>query len=117
MPKKKSFTFPPVDKMGQRVLTIEGLTHGYPGRPLFKKCNLEIGKGDRVAIIGPNGAGWEGGQGNGLWGCSRGQCMLTVFRRSREDTKTGRRPVGGGRSLTGPPLPSPLLGDRSELRC
>ncbi|EFJ51883.1 hypothetical protein VOLCADRAFT_56598 [Volvox carteri f. nagariensis] len=57
VPKKKSFTFPPVEKMGQRVLTIEGLTHGYPGRPLFKNCKLEIGKGDRVAIIGPNGAG------------------------------------------------------------
>ncbi len=35
----------------------QGLTHGYPGRPLFKNCNLEITKGDRVAIIGPNGAG------------------------------------------------------------
>ncbi|GLI58502.1 hypothetical protein VaNZ11_000233, partial [Volvox africanus] len=57
VPKKKSFTFPHVEKMGQRVLTIEGLTHGYPGRPLFKNCNLEIAKGDRVAIIGPNGAG------------------------------------------------------------
>ncbi|KXZ43852.1 hypothetical protein GPECTOR_79g131 [Gonium pectorale] len=57
VPKKKSFTFPTVEKMGQKVLTISGLTHGYPGRPLFKNCNLEITKGDRVAIIGPNGAG------------------------------------------------------------
>ncbi|KAG2485398.1 hypothetical protein HYH03_015884 [Edaphochlamys debaryana] len=57
VPKKKAFTFPPVEKMGQRVLTIEGLTHAYPGRPLFKNANLEIAKGDRVAIIGPNGAG------------------------------------------------------------
>ena len=46
-----------VEKMGQKVLTIENLTHGYPTRPLFKDVSLEIGKGDRVAIIGPNGAG------------------------------------------------------------
>jgi ATPase subunit of ABC transporter with duplicated ATPase domains len=43
--------------MGQKVLSIEGLTHGYNGRPLFKDVDLELGKGDRVAIIGPNGAG------------------------------------------------------------
>ncbi|GFR43044.1 hypothetical protein Agub_g4050 [Astrephomene gubernaculifera] len=57
VPKRKAFTFPPVEKMGQRVLSIEGLTHGYPGRPLFQECSLDIMKGDRVAIIGPNGAG------------------------------------------------------------
>ncbi|KAG2431609.1 hypothetical protein HYH02_013302 [Chlamydomonas schloesseri] len=57
VPKRKAFTFPPVEKMGQKVLTIENLTHAYPGRPLFKNANLEITKGDRVAIIGPNGAG------------------------------------------------------------
>ncbi len=43
--------------MGQRVCSVEGLTHGYSGRMLFKDVDLEIEKGDRVAIIGPNGAG------------------------------------------------------------
>lgn len=40
-----------------QVVSIRGLTHGYHGRPLFKDVNLDIEKGDRVAIIGPNGAG------------------------------------------------------------
>ena len=43
--------------MGQKVLTIEALTHAYPTRPLFNDVDLLIEKGDRVAIIGPNGAG------------------------------------------------------------
>eukprot|EP00197_Chlamydomonas_leiostraca_P006476 CAMPEP_0202869404 /NCGR_PEP_ID=MMETSP1391-20130828/12431_1 /ASSEMBLY_ACC=CAM_ASM_000867 /TAXON_ID=1034604 /ORGANISM="Chlamydomonas leiostraca, Strain SAG 11-49" /LENGTH=706 /DNA_ID=CAMNT_0049549717 /DNA_START=43 /DNA_END=2163 /DNA_ORIENTATION=- len=55
--KKRSFTFPPVDKMGQKVVSIRGLTHGYSRGPLFKNVDLDIEKGDRVAIIGPNGAG------------------------------------------------------------
>jgi len=46
--------------MGQKVLKIEALTHGYPTRPLFKDVNLDLEKGDRVAIIGPNGAGGMG---------------------------------------------------------
>ena len=46
--------------MGQKVLTIQDLTHGYPTRPLFKDVSLELEKGDRVAIIGPNGAGTSG---------------------------------------------------------
>ncbi|KAJ9523392.1 hypothetical protein QJQ45_005295 [Haematococcus lacustris] len=57
VPKKRSFTFPPVEKMGQKVATITNLTHGYDNRLLFKDVSLEIEKGDRVAIIGPNGAG------------------------------------------------------------
>mmetsp|Transcript_4201 Transcript_4201/g.11356 ORF Transcript_4201/g.11356 Transcript_4201/m.11356 type:complete len:726 (+) Transcript_4201:1136-3313(+) len=55
--KKRSFTFPSVEKMGQRVVSIQNLTHGYGGQLLFKDVSLEIEKGDRVAIIGPNGAG------------------------------------------------------------
>jgi len=39
------------------VATIEHLSHGYNGRPLFRDVSLEIGKGERIAIIGPNGCG------------------------------------------------------------
>ena len=51
--------------MGQKVLTIKDLQHGYPTRPLFKDVDLDLEKGDRVAIIGPNGAG--GGEGREGW--------------------------------------------------
>ena len=54
-----------VEKMGQKVLTIKDLQHGYPTRPLFKDVDLDLEKGDRVAIIGPNGAG--GGEGREGW--------------------------------------------------
>lgn len=55
--RKRSFSFPPVEKMGQTVLSIENLTHGYSNRQLFNNANLEIVKGERLAIIGPNGCG------------------------------------------------------------
>ncbi|CAL8469003.1 g8544 [Coccomyxa elongata] len=57
VPKKRSFAFPTPERMGQRVLEINGLTHGYGDRLLFDKVDLEIEKGERVAIIGPNGCG------------------------------------------------------------
>lgn len=52
VPKKRSFAFPTPERMGQRVLEINGLTHGYGDRLLFDKVDLEIEKGERVAIIG-----------------------------------------------------------------
>lgn len=50
--KRRSFTFPSAERMGQRVLEIDDLTHGYQDRTLFKHAQLELEKGDRVAIIG-----------------------------------------------------------------
>jgi hypothetical protein len=55
VPKRRAFTFPPVEKMGASVLSAQGLSHGYGGRLLFKDVQLELGPGERVAIIGPNG--------------------------------------------------------------
>lgn len=53
--KRRSFTFPPVEKMGQSVVQARDLSHGYDGRLLFKNVDLEIEQGERIAIIGPNG--------------------------------------------------------------
>ena len=52
VPKKRSFAFPAPERMGQRVLEINNLTHGYGDRALFDNVNLEIERGERVAVIG-----------------------------------------------------------------
>ncbi|MCX2726848.1 ABC-F family ATP-binding cassette domain-containing protein [Thermomicrobium sp. 4228-Ro] len=39
------------------VLTTTPLTIGYPGRPLFRTPELAVQRGDRIAIVGPNGVG------------------------------------------------------------
>ena len=40
---------------GHDVLTVEGLTMGFGGKTLFTDLNFEIKKGDKTALIGPNG--------------------------------------------------------------
>lgn len=42
---------------GNDVLTAEDLSMSFPGRPLFSGVNLDIKRGERVAIIGDNGTG------------------------------------------------------------
>jgi len=42
---------------GQEVLTLRGVTIGYPGRALFRCPDLVLERGERVALIGPNGSG------------------------------------------------------------
>lgn len=54
-PPRSAFFFPPVENMGQVAVQVQGLTHGYNGRTLFKDADLTIERGERVAIIGPNG--------------------------------------------------------------
>jgi ATPase subunit of ABC transporter with duplicated ATPase domains len=36
--KSRNFRFPRVEKIGQKVLNLQGLTHGYNGRILFRVC-------------------------------------------------------------------------------
>jgi ATPase subunit of ABC transporter with duplicated ATPase domains len=44
-------------KLHRTALEIEGLSHGFEGELLFKNSNLMIPAGEKVAIIGANGAG------------------------------------------------------------
>jgi ATPase subunit of ABC transporter with duplicated ATPase domains len=49
--------FDQTKKLHRLALEVENLSKGYGDEPLFKKLNLMIAAGDRVAIIGANGIG------------------------------------------------------------
>ena len=55
--KTLKFHFPPSPRSGREVLTIKDLTHTYNDNILFLGAELEIERGDRIAILGPNGSG------------------------------------------------------------
>ncbi|RMC47796.1 ABC-F family ATP-binding cassette domain-containing protein [Lactobacillus sp. ESL0228] len=42
---------------GKEVLILRDLTIGYPDKIMVNNINLQVNKGDRVAVIGPNGIG------------------------------------------------------------
>jgi ATP-binding cassette subfamily F protein 3 len=46
-----------VSRSGDKVLTLDGISFGYPGRPLFRRLREEVRHQERVALVGPNGAG------------------------------------------------------------
>ena len=56
-PKRRSFRFPEVERIDEIVVSIDDLTHGYGDIRLFDHVDCVIEKGERVAVIGPNGNG------------------------------------------------------------
>ena len=42
---------------GQDVLIIEDLAKSYPGRSVLNNIQLRVKKGDKIAVVGPNGCG------------------------------------------------------------
>lgn len=42
---------------GKEVLILNDLTIGYPDKTMVKDISFQVNKGDRVAVIGPNGIG------------------------------------------------------------
>jgi len=51
------FTFPPAPPSGRDVLQVENLSKSYQGRQVFSGVNLQLQRGDKVAVVGVNGAG------------------------------------------------------------
>ena len=51
------FTFPPVNRSAGRVALLSEVRKAYDGRAVLKGLDLEIWRGDRVALVGPNGCG------------------------------------------------------------
>ena len=56
-PDKMHFTVEPMYESGNDVLRVEGVSMAYSFEPLFSDCSFEIKKGEKVALIGPNGVG------------------------------------------------------------
>ena len=56
-PRVLEFRFPPSPRSGKEVLDIAGLTHAYGDNILFLDTDMEVERGDRIALLGPNGSG------------------------------------------------------------
>jgi len=56
LPKKAHFKFEPKVRSGNDVIKLENVSKSFD-RPLFRDFNLEIKRGDKVALLGPNGIG------------------------------------------------------------
>jgi ATP-binding cassette subfamily F protein 3 len=63
--KKINFNFPSCAKSGRMVMELKHVTKAYPPPPgsggqaltIFKNLSLHIERGDRIALVGPNGVG------------------------------------------------------------
>ena len=55
--KSANFTFSVERPSGNDVLAVDDLAIGYDNGPVSENLNLRVYKGDRIAIIGPNGVG------------------------------------------------------------
>ena len=49
--------FTPQKESGQDVLFVENLSKSFDGETLFQNVNFDVYKGDKIALIGPNGIG------------------------------------------------------------
>ncbi|MGZ4108064.1 MAG: ABC-F family ATP-binding cassette domain-containing protein [Actinomycetota bacterium] len=55
--KKVAFRFPPPPHSGNLVLSAEALSKSYGGPPVFEDVSFQVGRGERLLIMGLNGAG------------------------------------------------------------
>jgi ATPase subunit of ABC transporter with duplicated ATPase domains len=59
-PKKEryiSVRFPEPPHVGKLVLEVQGLTKGYGGPPVFSDVDFDVARGERLFVMGLNGAG------------------------------------------------------------
>ncbi len=55
--KKIHFDFPVCAKSGRTVLEMKGVRKGYGDLAVFDRLDLHVERGDRIALVGPNGVG------------------------------------------------------------
>jgi ABC-type lipopolysaccharide export system ATPase subunit len=41
------------------MLTVSQLSKSFAGRALFDDVSLQVNRGDRIGLVGPNGAGYQ----------------------------------------------------------
>ncbi len=51
------FRFPPAPRSGKVVVSAQGLTKSYGDKLIFKDVNIEVERGQKVALVGKNGEG------------------------------------------------------------
>ena len=54
---KMKLTFPLSVQPGKWVLELEGLGKSYGEKKLFKEIGITVGRGEKIALLGPNGVG------------------------------------------------------------
>ena len=52
-----SFNFPPIQQSGKIVLTVKNIAHAFDSKKIFKDVSFEIQRGQKVALVAPNGVG------------------------------------------------------------
>ncbi len=55
--KQITVKFPPPPPSGQTVIRAEGMCKGYGGPPVFEDVGFDLGRGERLLVLGLNGAG------------------------------------------------------------
>ena len=51
------FSFPGVSRSGRDVVSFEAMSKGFGEGPLYRDVNMTVRRGEKIAIIGPNGCG------------------------------------------------------------
>jgi ATP-binding cassette subfamily F protein 3 len=49
--------FPQPTRSGQRVVSLKGVNMAYGENVIYENLNVDIERGDRIALVGPNGSG------------------------------------------------------------
>jgi ATP-binding cassette subfamily F protein 3 len=52
-----SFQFPPTERAGRVVLTLKDISYAFGAKKLFSNASCEILRGQKVALVAPNGTG------------------------------------------------------------
>jgi len=52
-----SFRFPPSAPSGRLAVALENISKSFDGKKVFSNLNLELERGDKLAVVGVNGAG------------------------------------------------------------